>query len=104
MGAASQSFAEHLISRFQRKALRCTATACLLSLSAPQSHNRFLAIELGRRVVALYSFAHRRFVRMNDKSQIDATAPFAADYVPSAATFAAKKEWTWERFTVVDAS
>jgi len=45
--------------------------------------------------VALHSKSHNRFIRMNKHSNMDASGSKAANDLPN--------NWSWERFTVVDA-
>jgi hypothetical protein len=55
-----------------------------------------VAAILGGAKVMLHSKIHNRFVRMNDQADMDTSGQHGPTVPPP--------EWTWERFTVVDAS
>jgi hypothetical protein len=53
---------------------------------------RFRLVDVGRGLHALYSAAHKRFVRMNNRGGMDASATVAGPSLPAG--------WTWEQFHV----
>jgi len=49
------------------------------------------------KVVVLHSKTHNRFIRMNNKADMDTSSTKSIKDIPAASS------WTWERFTLVDA-
>ncbi|MBE2248218.1 MAG: DUF4476 domain-containing protein [Myxococcus sp.] len=57
------------------------------------SWERFRVVDGGNGLVALYNPTHRRFLRVNDRGQVDASDVRPRGDLPS--------DWSWERFQIV---